>query len=183
MDSAASILSDFQKQYSYGISVPRQRHGKWEPPSAARKWKTNFDGAMFSESDQAGIGVVIRNHEGQVMAALSEKIKKPASAEILEALAARRAVNFTMELGFNQSMFEGDSEVIIKALNAEDFSLASVGHIIKDIWSMSGLLQTKSFPFVRRQGNSVAHALAQRARFSFPVLIWMEDVPPDIYRF
>nr|POF23099.1 putative ribonuclease h protein [Quercus suber] len=26
MDSAASILSDFQKQYSHGISVPRQRH-------------------------------------------------------------------------------------------------------------------------------------------------------------
>ena len=57
------------------------------------KWKTNFDGAMFSESDQARIGVVIRNHEGQVMAALSKKIKKPASAEILEALAARRAVS------------------------------------------------------------------------------------------
>ena len=48
---------------------------------------------------------------------------------------------------------------------------------------MSGLLQTKSFSFVRKQGNSIAHALAQRARFSFPVLVWMEDVPPDIYCF
>lgn len=63
------------------------------------------------------------------------------------------------------------------------FYLASVGHIIKDISSMSGLLPTKSFSYVRRQGNSVAHALAQRARFSFPVLVWIEDVPPDIYRF
>ena len=133
MESIASILSDFQKQYSHGVSVLRQRYGKWEPPTAAMKWKTNFDGAMFSESDQARIGVVIRNHEGQVMAALSEKIKKPASAEILEALAARKAVSFILELGFNQSMFEGDSELIIKALNSEDFSLASVGHIIKDI--------------------------------------------------
>ena len=93
MESIASILSDFQKQYSHGVSVLRQRYGKWEPPTVAMKWKTNFDGAMFSESDQARIGVVIRNHEGQVMAALSEKIKKPASAEILEALAARRAVS------------------------------------------------------------------------------------------
>ena len=54
--------------------------------------KTNFDGAMFAESDQAGIGVVVRNHRGQVMAALAEKIPKPASTEILEVLATRRAV-------------------------------------------------------------------------------------------
>ncbi|XP_075666340.1 uncharacterized protein LOC142636131 [Castanea sativa] len=146
-------------------------------------WKANFDGAMFSESEEAGIGVVVRNQAGQTMAALSEKIKKPASAEILEALVARRAVKFILELGFNKAVFEGDSEIIIKALAREDFSLASVGHIIKDVSSMSGLLQTKSFSYVRRQGNSVAHALAQRAKFSFPVLVWMEDVPPNIYRF
>ena len=73
-----------------------------------------------------------------------------------------------------------DLEVIIKALDNEVFSLPSVGHIVKDIWSMSGLLQTKSFSYVRRQGNFVTHALAQKARFSFPVLVWMEDVPPDI---
>ena len=42
-----------------------------------------------------------------------KKIKKPASTEILEALAARRAISFILELDFNQSMFEGDSEVII----------------------------------------------------------------------
>lgn len=77
-------------------------------------------------------------------------------------------------------MFEGDSEIIIKALARKDFSLAIVGHIIKDILSMSSLLQTKSFSYVRRQGNSVAHALTQRARFSYLVLVWMKDVPPDI---
>jgi len=46
---------------------------------------------MFDESDEAGLGVVIRNSEGQVMATLSEKIKKPPSIVTLELLAARRA--------------------------------------------------------------------------------------------
>ena len=150
MESATSLLTEFQKHYSHGVCVPRQRDVKWKPPTAAMMWKTNFDTAMFSESDQAGIGVVVRNHAGQVMAVLSKKTQKPASAEILEALAARRAVQFILELGFKQSMFEGDSEVIIKALDNEDFSLVSVGHIVKDIWSMLGLLQTKSFSYVRR---------------------------------
>ena len=54
------------------------------------------------------------------MVALSEKITKPASA-----LATQRAVQFMLELGFQQSVFEGDLEVIIKALDN--------GHIVKDI--------------------------------------------------
>ena len=58
-------------------------------------------------------------------------------------LATRKAVQFILELGFKQSVFEGDSEVIIKALDNEVFSSLSadnevfsspsVGHIVKDI--------------------------------------------------
>ena len=127
--------------------------------------------------------MVIRNQAGQVMVALSERIQKPGAAEIVEALAAWRAVQFILELGFKQSAFEGDSEFIIKTLDNEDFSSPSVGHIVKDICSMLGLLQTKSFSYVRRQGNSMAHTLAQKARFYFFVLVWMEYVPPDIFCF
>ena len=39
--------------------------------------KINFDGAMFSESDEAGLGVVIQNSKGEVLVALFEKIQKP----------------------------------------------------------------------------------------------------------
>ena len=62
--------------------------------------KTNFNGAMFPESDQARIGVVVRNQAGQVLPALLERIQKPDSAEILEVLVGRRAVQFILELGF-----------------------------------------------------------------------------------
>ena len=78
------------------------------------------------------------------MVALWEKITKPASAS-----AARRVVQFMLELGFQQCLFEGDLEVI-KALDNGNFSLASVGHIVKDIRSILGLLQTISFSYVMR---------------------------------
>lgn len=81
MEVAASLLSDFQKHYNYGASVPRHRDVKWRPPTADTIWKTNFDGAMFSEFEEARIGAVVRNQAGQVMAALSEKIKKSTSVE------------------------------------------------------------------------------------------------------
>nr|POE67407.1 hypothetical protein CFP56_43650 [Quercus suber] len=71
-------------------------------------FKTNYDGDMFDESDEAGLNVDIQNSEGQVMAALSKKIKKPTSVVTLELLAARRAAVFVSETGFQQSCFEGD---------------------------------------------------------------------------
>ena len=55
---------------------------------------------MYGESDKAGIGVVIRNCEGHVLAALSEQIVKPPLVEILELLAAWHAVNLTAESGY-----------------------------------------------------------------------------------
>ena len=78
------------------------------------------------------------------MVALWEKITKPASAS-----AARSVVQFMLELGFQLSVFEGDLEVI-KTLDNGNFSLASVGHIVKDIRSILGLLQTISFSYVMR---------------------------------
>lgn len=71
---------------------------------------------MFGEFDLAGIGVVIRNSKGEVRVALSEKIKKPPTVDILELLVAKRAMIFSLETGITKAAFEGDVETVIKAL-------------------------------------------------------------------
>ena len=71
---------------------------------------------MFEETGEAGIGVVIRNSAGEVMASLSEKIPLPSSVEAVEALAARHAARFVQEVGIIESILEGDSLSIISAL-------------------------------------------------------------------
>ena len=84
----------------------------------AHNYKLNFDGATFAEDGIAGIGAVIRNDAGLVMASLSQRIPLPASVIEVEALAARRAMEFALELGFDNVTLEGDSEVLVKTLNA-----------------------------------------------------------------
>ncbi|KAL0006445.1 hypothetical protein SO802_014006 [Lithocarpus litseifolius] len=50
------------------------------------------------------------------MAAMS-KILKPPLVEILELLATKRAMIFTVETGFHQAVIKGDVESIIKSLH------------------------------------------------------------------
>ena len=75
---------------------------KWLPPKPG-KYKINFDGATFNESEEVGFGIVVCDSSGQVLAALAEKIGKPCNIETLEMLAARRAVIFAMEIGIQHA--------------------------------------------------------------------------------
>ena len=111
---------------------------KWSPP-VLDSFKTNFDRAMFNESDDVGIGVVILNSAGKVMAALSEKTQEPPSVMWCELLAARRAVQFTIEMGSPQ-----------------------VGHVIKDTVSLATFLQNFSISRLVWQGNAIAHVYPRK---------------------
>ena len=179
---ARNYLGEFKSLDSPHPPRRRATPRSWSPPAAGMV-KINFDGAWFGESDMAGLGVVIRNGDGLVIAALSKQIIKPPSVEILELLAASRAVTFTAESGHVQVICEGDSELVINSLRGPGMENSQGGHLILDIKSKSNSFLSISFSHVGRQGNAVAHALAQRARQSFFPQIWLECVPPDILSF
>ena len=97
--------------------------------------KANFDGAIFQELGAAGLGVVIRDHEGSVIGALSERIALPPSMEDVEALAGRRAIAFAKEIGLQEVIFEGDAEIIINSLFTDGKCMAHFGHLIETLGS------------------------------------------------
>lgn len=93
----------------------------------------NYDGATFNEQGKAGIVVVIRNSEGAVMASLSQQVPLPATVAQVEALAARRAIEFALEVGITQAIIKGDSDIIFKDLTSPGLSLALHGHLNHDV--------------------------------------------------
>ena len=72
----------------------------------------NYDDAIFLEVGRVGIRLVIHNFDGVVMASLSQQIPQLATVAQVEALAARRAVKFALEIGITSPVFEGDSDTI-----------------------------------------------------------------------
>ena len=101
-------------QRTQRVNPPPNRVAWTPPPDGCVK--INFDGATFNDINKAGLGVVIRDSFGQVLASLSKQIQLPFSSDLVEAMAAVRALSFTAELGFSRFILEGDLELIIKAL-------------------------------------------------------------------
>ena len=102
---------------------------RWKPPPLD-VFKINFDGVVFAEENCSGVGVVIRNREGLVLAAMTEKIPQLLKPTEIEARAATRALEFAREVGISAAVLEGDSLLVIKALETKDVGLAPFGLLI-----------------------------------------------------
>ena len=150
LERIASFAEDYLRGFKT-LDRPKQKTRrtvlkKWSPPILG-SLKTNFDGAMFGESDEAGLRVVICNSEGEIMATLSGNKKKKTICGDLGVAGSSSCSGVFSQSGFPSSTFEGDSETIIK-----------------DILSYTNSFQSYYFSHVVRQGNEVVYALAQRAR-------------------
>ena len=77
-------------------------------------------------------------------------------------MAAVRALSFATELGYLKFILEGDLELIIKALQSKEDSLAPFGHIL-EVAKIATDVNRVSFTHVYRHGNVVAHNLAKHA--------------------
>ena len=88
---------------------------KWEP-SVGLIYKVNFDAALFADLDALGVGVVVRNDKGEVMASLSTKGPLVQYSEEVEVLAYRREMEFAVEAGFSEVILEGDNVTVMKSL-------------------------------------------------------------------
>jgi ribonuclease HI len=86
-------------------------------------WKINWDAAISKEMDRMGVGVVIRDAAGLVMAARTKVILYITDPTAAEALAVWEAVVLAREVGASQILLEGDSSVIVSVLGMRESSL------------------------------------------------------------
>ena len=68
-------------------------------------YKANVDGIIFRSEGKMGVRAIVRDGEGKVMGALSEKMPGRLAVEEVEALAMRRIVLFVQEIGLSEEVF------------------------------------------------------------------------------
>ena len=64
---------------------------------------------------------------------LNKRTMLPFTVIEVEAMTARRALILALEIGFDRVILEGDSKVLITALQNSSYTLSHFGHIVKNI--------------------------------------------------
>ena len=180
----ASVLARWTKEYleNYVMANHSPRPYKesveatWQPPKPPW-YEANMDGAIFSQQKETGIGVVIRDHHGVVVAALGKKLKALLGAIEVEAKAMKEAVNFTWDIGIRDCLFESDSLTVVNAMLRLTNPPSSIANIIARSLSLLYKFRDVNFSHVVRSGNKVAHTLVQFARGVSDHNAWVEETP------
>ena len=95
-------------------------------------YKINIDATVFVVSKSVGIGVVVRDHEGSVVAALSMRMPLPLGLLEAEAKAMHEVVTFAKDIGLQDVIFETDSTIFSTALNDISMAPTNIDNIIQD---------------------------------------------------
>ena len=106
-------------------------------------------------------------------------MRHPGSVDLVETLAAHRAISFAKELSIHQMVIEGDSLRAILAINEARPIRTMYGRVVDDIIFLPSSVSC-SFLHVKRKGNRLAHALAHREISSTNLNVWLEDLPRDL---
>ena len=143
-------------------------------------YKANLDDATFEHQKEAGIGVVIRDHNGAVVAALSKKLSVLLGAFETEAKAMEEAVEFAWNMGIRDCAFESEVQIVTNAMLCLTDAPLSIANIVACAVSHLHKFRFVQFCHVLRTGNKVAHTLAQFARGVSPLHACVEETPSCI---
>jgi hypothetical protein len=128
-----------------------------------------------------GVGVVIRDGMGQVLAALSQPVLAVYDPATAKAFAARRAVEFCLEVRIYDVFLEGESLSVVKAMKYSQPNWLPYGQIIDDIKGMLGSLRRHFIRHVKREANSAAHVSQKFATRIQESKVWLEEPPSCIF--
>ncbi|PRQ48336.1 putative ribonuclease H-like domain-containing protein [Rosa chinensis] len=127
-----------------------------------------------------GLGVVIRDSNGTVVAGACGTCTDVASPVVVEALACRLACKVVVDNDLGPVMFKTDCLQVVQAICAEGEDTSVFGRIIDDISSLLSSLAGSFFSHVYRESNKLAHKVAKYALLSSAQVSWSGHVPPGL---
>ena len=123
----------------------------------------NVDGAVFANLGCCGVGVVIRNEEGLIMGAMSNKILCPLGATKVEAKALEEGIQLAWDLGLRDLDFESDAQVVVGVVAGHDLGPYLIQKVVEGAKVGMTVFRSWSCSYVRRQSNMAAHIMAREA--------------------
>lgn len=149
----------------------------WKKPPASFL-KCNTDASFSLHSRKASGAYIFRDESGSVSCGAARKFyaNSPLGAE---ALILREAVQVALNLDQKKVIFESDYKQLIETCNG-DRHIGEIANIIQDIKVWKASFPDWSFIWTPREGNAVAHSIAQLASSANLPPLWLWNPPPSL---
>ncbi|XP_059451054.1 uncharacterized protein LOC132181841 [Corylus avellana] len=160
-----------------GILSNTQRSIRWEAPPVG--WiLANWDASINKQQGWWGMGMILRDSRGRMIAAKSSFRLGVLDPTVAEAIAALEAIWFCNRLGYDWIQFVGDAKVVVQAVLSDETDWSPTGHIIEAIKTEIRSFSHWQMLYVQREANHIAHVLAREASKQCMENEWFND-PPD----
>ena len=129
--------------------------------SKSKRVIINSDGAAVPNPGPAGIGAVLHNDEGSIVAEISKYIG-PSTNNKAEFLALISGLERALELGAEHVDINSDSELIVRQIEGKYRSKA-MKPLFDQVVSLLGEFKSYTVQHIPREQNKEADALSKRA--------------------
>ncbi|XP_019149927.1 PREDICTED: uncharacterized protein LOC109146734 [Ipomoea nil] len=148
---------------------------KWSLPNSGRI-KLNTDAAFDEKNNKMGFDWILRDDEGQFLAAKGMCISGLYSVKEAEAVCIREALSWLKGTSMGDVDIETDSQLVYFALRSNSF-ISSFGFIIDDIKEVASTIDGVHFCFAKRSANRTAHTVAREAVSVLGCGEWFNNPP------
>ena len=128
----------------------------------------------------AGLGVIIRNSNGEVMPAAVQRSCFQLSSIHMEAEAVILSIKSAQRAGFSPMIIETDSQEVVDLTLSKKVSITETSWLIADIQKSIHSSNQFSIQYTPRECNATAHDLAKKALEFENSVFWEGSCPPQI---
>ncbi|XP_060969490.1 uncharacterized protein LOC133036774 [Cannabis sativa] len=152
----------------------------WKPP-AMNMLKLNVDAATNSKNLTLGMGAVVRNYKGDVIAALSKKVQGCLRSDEMEANALFHSLNWASQYQLLITIVETDALRVFSALKSNHNDLSCFNDLITNVRCLLSSFPRVIVTHARRQANKAAHGLVKYALELDEDVSWIGEIPYPIF--
>lgn len=146
-------------------------------PSPLGFLKVNWDASLNIDKGRMGVGIIVRDSLGRIVATSSFSVPVHVDMVVTEAMAALQAVEFCHGRSLLKIILKVDSLKVVSTIKNQKFIWATHGQIIVDILDVLCYFQVWEVCHIKRASNSVAHQLAKAGHQHDQDHVWLHCIP------
>uniref|UniRef100_A0A803PAN7 CCHC-type domain-containing protein n=1 Tax=Cannabis sativa TaxID=3483 RepID=A0A803PAN7_CANSA len=150
--------------------------GGWDPPHHGTLF-INTDASVLCKERKIGLGAVIRNHEGVVVAAEIKQQRGCYSVELAEVLAIRLGIQLANKVKAYPFILQTDCLRAAIYMNRESHAKTDWSALLDDIRESPDFSRCEAVKHIVRKNNRDAHLLAKEALSSNCNKLWLGEYP------